>query len=35
LPLAMRDACNLLTGFHHASTQPWSPQAVPAMLPER
>ena len=35
LPLAMRDACNLLTGFHHASTQPWSPQGLPAFLPQR
>jgi len=35
LPVAMRDACNLLTGFHHASTQPWSPQPLPALLPER
>jgi hypothetical protein len=34
LPRAIRDACNLLTGFHHASTQPWSPQALPAVLPE-
>lgn len=32
---AMRQACNLLTGFHHASTQPWSPAEVPATLPER
>jgi hypothetical protein len=35
LPPAMREACNLLTGFHHASTEPWSPQALPAMMPER
>jgi hypothetical protein len=35
LPLAMREACNQLTGFHHASTQPWSPQVLPAFLPER
>ena len=35
LPPAMRQACNLLTGFHHASTEPWSPQAVPAVMPER
>jgi len=34
LPPAMREACNLLAGFHHASTQPWSPQAVPAAVPE-
>ena len=32
---AMREVCNRLAGFHHASMQPWSPQAVPAMLPER
>jgi hypothetical protein len=35
LPPAMRQACNLLAGFHHASTQPWSPQALPAFLPQR
>lgn len=35
LPRAIRDACNLLTGFHHASTEAWSPQALPAMLPDR
>jgi hypothetical protein len=35
LPRAIREACNLLTGFHHASTEPWSPRALPAMLPER
>ena len=35
LPLAMRQACNLLTGFYHASTQPWSPQVLPAFLPQR
>jgi hypothetical protein len=35
LPPAMRQACNLLAGFHHASTQPWSPQVVPAFLPQR
>lgn len=35
LPGAMRDACNLLAGFHHASAEPWSPQAVPASLPAR
>jgi hypothetical protein len=34
LPRAIRDACNLLTGFHHASTEPWSPQALPASVPE-
>ena len=32
VPRSLRDACNLLTGFHHASTQPWSPQALPAMV---
>jgi hypothetical protein len=35
LPPAMRQACNLLTAFHHASTEPWSPQALPAALPQR
>lgn len=35
LPPAMRQACNLLTAFHHASIERWSPQAVPAALPER
>lgn len=35
LPAAMHDACNRLTAFHHASTQPWSPAAVPAFLPQR
>ena len=35
LPPAMREACNLLTAFHHASTEPWSPDAVPATLPQR
>jgi hypothetical protein len=35
LPTAVRTACNLLTGFYHAGTQPWSPQAVPAPLLER
>jgi hypothetical protein len=34
LPRAVRDACNLLTGFHHASTTPWSSHTVPALLPE-
>ena len=33
VPRAIRDACNLLTGFHHASSEPWSPQALPAALP--
>ena len=32
---AMRQACNLLTAFHHASTEPWSPQVLPAVLPQR
>ena len=35
LPPQMRQACNLLAGFHHASTQPWSPQVLPAFLPQR
>jgi hypothetical protein len=35
LPLAMREVCNRLTAFHHASIEPWSPQALPAMLPQR
>lgn len=35
LPPAMREACNLLTAFHHASTEPWSPEALPATLPQR
>jgi len=35
LPPTMRQACNLLAGFHHASTQPWSPQMLPAFLPQR
>jgi hypothetical protein len=35
LPPAMRRACNLLTAFHHASIEPWSPQAVPTSLPQR
>jgi hypothetical protein len=35
LPPAMRQACNLLTGFHHASIEPWSPEALPATLPQR
>jgi hypothetical protein len=33
LPPALRQACNLLTGFYHASTEPWSPEALPATLP--
>jgi len=32
---AMREACNRLAGFHHASMEPWSPEALPAMLPQR
>jgi hypothetical protein len=35
LPPAMREACNRLTAFHHASTESWSPEAVPALLPQR
>jgi hypothetical protein len=35
LPRVLRDACNLLTGFHHASAEPWSPQALPAALPDQ
>jgi hypothetical protein len=35
LPRAVRDACNLLTGFYHASTEPWSPQTLPASVPDR
>ena len=35
LPPAMRQVCNLLTGFHHASTEPWSPQTLPAVMPEQ
>jgi hypothetical protein len=35
LPPAMRQACNLLAAFHHASIEPWSPQALPAFLPPR
>jgi hypothetical protein len=35
LPPAMRQACNLLAAFHHASIAPWSPQALPAFLPQR
>ena len=31
---AMREACNLLAGFHHASAEPWSPNAVPALIPQ-
>jgi hypothetical protein len=34
VPPALRDACNLLTGFHHATAQPWSPQSFPAMVPQ-
>jgi hypothetical protein len=35
LPVAMREVCNRLTAFHHASIEPWSPQALPATLPQR
>ena len=31
----MREVCNRLAGFHHASTEAWSPEAVPAVLPQR
>ena len=31
---AMREACNRLAGFHHASAEPWSPNAVPALIPQ-
>ena len=31
----LREACNLLAGFHHATAEPWSPQALPAILPQR
>lgn len=34
LPPVMREACNLLAGFHHASAQPWSPQSFPALVPQ-
>jgi len=30
----MREACNLLAGFHHATAQPWSPQSWPALVPQ-
>jgi hypothetical protein len=33
LPRAIREACNLLAGFHHATAEPWSPQSQPAALP--
>lgn len=32
---AMREVCNILAGFHHATAEPWSPQDVPALLPQR
>ena len=32
---SMRQACNILAGFHHATAEPWSPQVVPAVLPQR
>jgi hypothetical protein len=35
LPPEMRQACNLLAAFHHASIEPWSPQALPAFVPQR
>lgn len=35
LPPAMREVCNRLTAFHHASIEPWSPEALPATLPQR
>jgi hypothetical protein len=35
LPPEMREACNLLAAFHHASIEPWSPQTLPAFLPQR
>ena len=31
---AMREACNRLAGFHHAGAAPWSPQTLPAVLPQ-
>jgi len=31
LPPALREACDLLTGFHHASGEPWSPQSPDAL----
>jgi hypothetical protein len=31
----MRAVCDRLAGFHHASTESWSPAAVPAFLPQR
>ncbi|HEY1386038.1 MAG TPA: hypothetical protein VGF43_20605 [Dongiaceae bacterium] len=34
LPPPMREACNLLAGFHHATAQPWSPQSFPALVPQ-
>ena len=35
LSSAMREVCNRLAGFHHASTESWSPEALPALLPQR
>lgn len=32
LPPALREVCNLLTGFHHASAVTWNPAAFPAPL---
>jgi hypothetical protein len=34
LPPVVREACNLLAGFHHATAQPWSPQSFPALVPQ-
>ncbi|HEY1386337.1 MAG TPA: hypothetical protein VGF43_22130 [Dongiaceae bacterium] len=34
LPPVIREACNLLAGFHHATAQPWSPQSLPALVPQ-
>jgi hypothetical protein len=31
---AMREACNRLAGFHYVGAAPWSPQALPAVLPQ-
>ncbi len=30
---ALREVCNLLTGFHHAGAKAWNPAEVPAPLP--
>ena len=29
---ALREVCNLLTGFHHAGAKPWDPAEVPAPI---